>query len=186
MTISIPSLPLLLRRMLSLLTAAPDTEQSREHRFRQITSDYGRIISGVCFSYSSSPEDAADLRQDILINIWNGLPRFRGDSGLSTWIYRVALNTAVSTIRRRSRRPATVTLDQAADPSDETIESRERIEWLHARISELSEIDKAVITLWLDDQPYETIAELTGLSRANVAVRINRIKKRLSNQAQKE
>ncbi|MDE5870161.1 MAG: RNA polymerase sigma factor, partial [Muribaculaceae bacterium] len=131
-------------------------------------------------SYSRDADDLKDLRQDIMINIWKGLSTYRGDASLSTWVYRVALNTCVSTIRKRTKRPPTVTIDCIGDQPDETENnSKERIETLHRLISTLSPLDKAIITMWLDERSYEEIAEVTGLARNNVAVRINRIKQKL-------
>lgn len=158
------------------------TEAEREQRFARLVNDYGALISRVCFSYSSSTDDFNDLRQDVLINIWNGLKTYRGDAAESTWIYRVAFNTCVSTVRKRTSQPRFVAvelnMDVTADEADNDL--LERIEWLHRQIDRLTPIDKAVITMWLDERSYDEIAEVTGLSRNNVAVKINRIKARLS------
>ncbi|MDE7414679.1 MAG: sigma-70 family RNA polymerase sigma factor [Muribaculaceae bacterium] len=165
----------------AVFSAKKEDKASQERRFSQIIQDYGSIISGISFSYSNNPEDMKDLRQDIMINIWKGLKNFRGDSSLSTWIYRVALNTCVSTIRTKSRKVQVISLETNMDIADEEDRSRqEKTEWLHSKIASLSPLDKAIITMWLDDRKYEEIAEVTGISRNNVAVRINRIKEKLS------
>lgn len=171
----------LLRLFFATLSGNGSEERELERRFREVIEEYGPVISGICFSYASDADDLKDLRQDILINIWKGLKTYRGDSSLSTWIYRVALNTCVSTVRKRSRRPYTLPLERVPDREEERdAESRERIETLHAMIATLSPIDKAIVTMWLDERKYEEIAEVTGLSRNNVAVRINRIKQKLA------
>ena len=155
--------------------------KERERQFASILNEFGSVISGICFSYSSNSDDLNDLRQDILINIWKGLNGFRGDASLSTWIYRVALNTCVSTIRKRSKTISTISIDNMIEPAEDTDRaSRENIELLHSLIASLSPLDKGIVTMWLDERSYEEIAEVTGISRNNVAVRINRIKKKLA------
>lgn len=181
------SLPLRIRAvekikfLFSLLTGTEREKSDREERFAYILQEYGSVISGICFSYSTNSDDLKDLRQDIMINIWKGLATFRGDSSLSTWIYRVALNTCVSTVRKRTKSPSTIPLEGIREPEADTDNSsRERIETLHKVITTLSPLDKAIITMWLDERKYDEIAEVTGISRNNVAVRINRIKQKLS------
>lgn len=171
-----------IKRMFALLSSSKEKQRVREEKFSAVMREYNHIVSGICFSYSSNADDMKDLRQDIMINIWKGLPSFKGESSTATWIYRVALNTCVSTVRKRSRKPATVPIGNTDVSSDDNsdFEMKERIEQLHSLISELSPLDKAVITMWLDERKYEEIAEVTGLSRNNVAVRINRIKKGLA------
>ena len=169
---------------LSLVAGKRDVlsqNKERERQFASILNEFGSVISGICFSYSSNSDDLNDLRQDILINIWKGLNGFRGDASLSTWIYRVALNTCVSTIRKRSKTISTISIDNMIEPAEDTDPaSRENIEQLHSLIASLSPLDKGIVTMWLDERSYEEIAEVTGISRNNVAVRINRIKKKLA------
>ena len=155
--------------------------KERERQFASILNEFGSVISGICFSYSSNSDDLNDLRQDILINLWKGLNGFRGDASLSTWIYRVALNTCVSTIRKRSKTISTISIDNMIEPAEDTDRaSRENIELLHSLIASLSPLDKGIVTMWLDERSYEEIAEVSCISRNNVAVRINRIKKKLA------
>ena len=169
------------RQLLAAFVGSFEEKREREQRFREVMEEYGSVISGICFSYASDTDDLKDLRQDIMINIWKGLKSYRGDSSLSTWIYRVALNTCVSTVRKRSRYPSTLPLETAPDPTDESdADKRDRIETLHRLIATLSPLDKAIVTMWLDERKYEEIAEVTGISRNNVAVRINRIKLKLA------
>lgn len=173
-------------RMMLFAAPAPSFDAAREEQFAEILSRFGGIISGICFSYGTGREDREDLRQDILTNLWRGLACFRGDSSLKTWVYRVALNTCVSTVRRRSRRVSTVPLDSFdfPDGADDGI-TAERVDTLHRLISDLTPLDKAVVTMWLDEQPYEEISLVTGLSRNNVAVRLNRIKEKLARKTTK-
>ena len=173
-----------------MLTAAfTDRETARESedarllsgKFDSLLREHGGLISRICFSYAVDGDDYQDLRQDVLLNIWKGLANFRGDSSSVTWVYRVALNTCVSTVRKRSARPYmerldTMPLDFPAERDDDDM--RERMEMLHMMISELTPVDKAIMTMWLDERSYEEIAEVTGVSKNNVGLRLHRIRER--------
>ena len=154
----------------------------KERLFISIMEDYSQIINRLCFSYSGNAEDMKDLRQDVLINIWNGLSHFNSESSLQTWIYRVTLNTCVSCIRQKSRRIKTDSfrsmIIDVADENENT-EYFERLEELHSLLSLLNPVDRAIMTMRLDGRDNEEIAEVTGLSRSNVSTRLNRIKNKL-------
>ncbi len=154
----------------------------RESFFESIINDYSRVINRICFSYSDDADEMKDLRQDVYINIWNGLTHFNSNSSLLTWIYRVALNTCVSCVRKKNRRIKTdsfrsLMIDVADE--DETSDYMDRLEQLHAMLSQLAPIDRAIMTMRLDGRSNEEIAEVTGISRPNVATRLNRIKNKL-------
>lgn len=147
---------------------------------------YGAVVAKVCYLYAGPGAPFEDLYQETLINLWVGLDSFRGEASPSTWIYRMALNTCI-TWHRRNDRYSDSTVDAAeafgladtgADPAVRA-EQLEELQMLHALIADLDPIDKAIITLWLDERPYDEIAEVTGISKNNVAVRLNRIKCRL-------
>ena len=159
----------------------------KETRFMTVTRQYKEVIAKVCYLYSSPIASFDDLYQEVLINIWQGMDSFRGDSKMSTWIHRTAINTCISWYRRNSRHCDSMGIDElpfepADVPSD--INAGEMLE-LHRLISMLGPIDKAIITLWLDEKPYEEIAAVMGMSVSNVAVRLHRIKERLSKLADK-
>lgn len=183
-----------LRRLLSLMTSAfskpplfentPADANERERQFLELTRHYGPIITRICFSYSGNAADMEDLRQDVLINIWNGLRYFKGDSSLITWIYRVTLNTCVSMIRKESRHVKTFSFDSIMTelPEDEADSGYlDRLEKLHEMMAMLTPIDKALLTMRLDERSYDEIAEVTGLTVSNLATRLNRIKNKLKN-----
>ena len=157
--------------------------RERRRRFDSILATNHPMIKRIAFSYANSMQDYEDLCQDILLNIWKGIGEFREEAMVSTWIYRIALNTCVSTIRRRNREPDKVELSemvaQVADNTENYSMNEELME-LHQAISELGPIDKAVITMRLDERSYDEIAEVTGLSKSNVGVRLNRIKHHLA------
>lgn len=155
-----------------------------EEQFSYMVHRYGPLINRICFTYSDTTEDMKDLRQDVLINLWKGLASFKAKSSEITWIYRVALNTCVSTVRKKKKRIATSSFDSIMlDFPDESSDDdyKERTEQLHKMISILSPLEKAIITMWLDERSYQEIAEVCGLNRNTVAVKINRIKNKLKN-----
>lgn len=152
-----------------------------EARFLEIYREYDSLIRRICFGYASCGEEMMDLYQDSLVNIWQGLEKFRGECSVKTWIYRVTLNTCVSSFRRKSRMGTTVALDEFVDLSDADDEKKETIKELYECISQLNAVDKAIVMLWLDEYSYEEIGELTGLTRNNVAQRLHRAKDRLKN-----
>ena len=150
--------------------------------FNSLIKENSRIINSVCYFYSSGIIPFEDLRQEVYINIWKGLDQFRSESKKSTWIYRIAINTALMTIRTDKRRINTVPIDSIVlNISQETDNSqKDRLEALDSLIEKLDEIEKAVILLWLDEYSYDEIAETMGMKKSNVATKIFRIKEKLS------
>lgn len=159
--------------------AVEASEVLREQLFGQVTSQYGTLIERICFGYAQSRADLDDLRQDALLNIWMSLAHFKGDSSLKTWIYRVTLNSCVSSLRRNYRRVKIVDLDTLYDAIDTDGEDKAVLSQLHEAIGCLGPVDKAIVMLWLDEIPYQDIANITGVSKANVAVRLHRAKDKL-------
>lgn len=154
-----------------------------KERYIQIINENRGIIYKICFTYCSNPEDQKDLQQEILIRLWNGLDRFDSRAKLSTWIYRVALNTAISYYRIDRKRSRHTSLDSAvivcSELPEENWEYLEDLERLYFFIEELKELDKALILLYLDDIKYSEIAGILGITETNVATKINRIKEKL-------
>ena len=145
--------------------------------FVQLVRQHQKIIHKVCHLYADSPEDREDLFQEILLNAWKAWAAFRNEARFSTWLYQIALNTAISTFRKEKKQPKLHTIDDALtlpDSIDEETEHQFRA--MYKAISELNKIDKAVVTLYLDKYDYRTIGQLLGLTDNNVAVRMNRIK----------
>lgn len=175
-----------IRQYLMVATGyAQDTERiSKERLLSEIISQNSPTIDRVCFYYSSSREDFDDLRQDIIINIWNGLDRFRQECRHSTWVYRICLNTCVSTWRKNKRHKDTLPLDTVLEKA--SAEDNGNIETLHYLISTLLPEDKALLMMWLDDMSYDEISELTGLNRNTVASRLKRIKDKMAKKVKNE
>lgn len=158
----------------------PLASKETEKRFLELIQQEDAVISAICFSYSGSVAEYDDLRQDALVNIWRGLPTFKGESSARTWIYRVVLNSCVSTIRKQSRfARESESLDNLYNLVSEQNEDRENIEVLHRLISGLGNADKAIILMWLDEATYEEIASVMGIPRNTVATRLRRIKEKL-------
>ena len=174
-----------------LMTAIPGDaradQRELEARFTALIRKEESLISAICFSYSGSVAEYDDLRQDALINIWRGLPDFKEESSSRTWLYRVVLNSCVSTIRKQMRHSkATRSLEELYDIlADEEPYDRERIETLHRLIGKLNAIDKAIVLLWLDEASYDEIANVMGMPRNTIATRLHRIKDRLAKDAKR-
>ncbi|MDE6339767.1 MAG: sigma-70 family RNA polymerase sigma factor [Muribaculaceae bacterium] len=191
MTISINrplSLTDLMRFKFVTESASTADFSDREASFLTLLNKHESLISAICFSYSSSVAEFDDLRQDAIINLWRGLPSFKAESSSRTWIYRVVLNSCVSTIRKQARHSkANESLEGLYDIlADDQPEDRERIEILHSMIASLNPQDKAIILLWLDDASYDEISSVMGIPRNTVASRLHRIKERLRRKAESE
>ena len=152
---------------------------SRE--FASFVKEHSRIITKVCWAYSNSNMPYEDLRQEILTNLWLGLAQFRGASKLSTWVYRVAVNSALMAIRNYKPKVETLPFEiSTVDISSESDDNKaEQLAALHELINQLLPIEKAIILLWLDEYSYEEIADIIGIERNNVATKLHRIKNKL-------
>lgn len=136
-----------------------------------------RIIFKVCSFYISPQASIEDLYQETIINLWRSYPKFRHESKVSTWIYRIALNTCITNVRKEKRRPPTVPIQYVTDEADPDVD--DKMAELYALINTLGNMDKVVVLLYLEERPYQEISEITGLSVSNVGVRLNRIKNKL-------
>ena len=147
--------------------------------FARTVREHKGTIYTVCYMFSNNSDEVADLFQEILINIWNGLPKFRGESSLNTWIWRVSFNTCVSHSKKNSRRPKTAPLSMDINLFDESQEDIRQIKMLQKRIKRLGPFDRAIVLLWLEDMSYAEIGEIVGISEKNVSVRLVRIREQL-------
>ncbi|MGQ8337259.1 RNA polymerase sigma factor [Sunxiuqinia sp. A32] len=153
-----------------------------EKEFVQIISENQGIIHKVCSIYCDSEEDRRDLFQEILAQLWKSFPSFRSESKFSTWMYRVALNTAITSFKKTKRQPdqSGIEIGNFQLPEEEyDSETEEQIKLLHKAISQLSGIEKSIVLLFLENKKYEEIAEITGITQNYVRVKMNRIKKKL-------
>ena len=140
------------------------------------------ILYKVCNLYCNDTEDKKDLFQEIVLQLWRSFRNFRHDSQPSTWMYRVALNTAISNFRKESRKPERFAISdkelQIPDMNDWADQS-ENLRSLKQAIDQLTQIEKAIILLYLEEKSYEEISDIIGITRTNVGVKLNRIKSKL-------
>lgn len=153
---------------------------SDEQAFLEMVEANKNLIYKVCLSFRDDQEPIADCYQDIVMNLWLAYPKFRGEAKPSTWIYRIAFNTCVSEYRKEQVRPETTAITYDLEellPEDEGYVAQ--VKELYRLINQLSKLERAIILLWLDDNSYDEIARVLGLTKTNVGVRITRIKEKL-------
>lgn len=146
--------------------------------FRAIESNSG-IITKICYYYASDAEDFDDLHQDVLANMWAYRDSYRGEASITTWIYRVALNTCISAFRKRKRKAEKVDVSQMPDLADPSAELSAMQNEMHRLIGQLNKEEKAVILMWLDGLSYDEISSVIGCTRNTIATRLKRIKDKI-------
>lgn len=157
------------------------TEQQQDSQFRELYATYSAKIHRICLGYTGNHMEADDLLQEVFIRIWQNQNKFRGESQISTWIYRIAVNTCLYHIRSQKNKqtdelqPELATIDH-----DDNNEKEQQIQLLYKCISELTESDRLIITMLLEDVPYSEIAAATGITEGNLRVKIHRIKQQLN------
>ncbi len=144
--------------------------------------DNQNIVHKVCTLYTNDRDSHNDLFQEITIQLWKAYPKFRGDAKFSTWMYRVALNTAITLYRKNKRRIDTADYESIifkvkADEYDETEEIQLKL--MYKTVKQLGDVDKALVFLYLEDKNYSEISETLGISEVNARVKMNRIKTKL-------
>jgi len=154
----------------------------RKTRFLELIEQNQEIIHKICCLYAGNMDDNKDLGQEIICQLWKSYQSFRGDSKFTTWMYKVALNTALLNLRRYRNRVNTENLkrhheDISYENSDP--EKYRKIGILYEAINQLREFDRAIVLLYLEQFSYKEISEVTGISESNVSVRLVRIKKTL-------
>lgn len=153
-----------------------------EQQFVTLLNENQNIIHKVCRVYTNNADAHNDLFQEITIQLWKAYPKFRGDAKFSTWMYRVALNTAITLYRKSKRRISTSDISDIhykLESQEYDGEIEEQMALLYKAIHQLSDIEKALILLFLEDKPYKEIAELMGITEVNARVKVNRIKTKL-------
>jgi len=151
----------------------------KEKQFNELVREQKKNIYTVCYMFSGDQEEVADLFQEVLINLWQGIDRFRHESKTSTWVYRIALNTCLAHEKKKQRQPSTISLTMDIDLYAGKDNDTRQIRQLHERINRLNYLDRAIVLLWLENLPYDEIAAITGISVKNVSVRLVRIKEQL-------
>ena len=165
------------------------TKDNVSEHFLSIFEDNTGIIIKISRAFTNTSHDREDLINDIALELWKSFEKFKGDSKISTWIYRVALNTSMNYKRKKKKDSLFYSINDFK--KDEIIpllveqeqESSSELELLYTCIDELTEISKAIILLYLDGNSHDEISEIMGISKTNVGTRIGRIKEQIKNLA---
>lgn len=166
-------------------TMAFNAVDSRREQFSELLEQHRKIVFKVANSYARLAEDRADVAQEIRVQLWRAFPGYDASRSFSTWMYRIALNVAISHLRNAERRAAhTLPLDETAHEAaavGSIAEPDERVRALEAFMGQLDPLNRALLLLVLEEHSYREIAEILGLSETNVATRISRLKQRIRN-----
>ena len=155
-----------------------ETMETNEKEFAEIVKQHRSAIYTVCYMFAKDADEADDLFQEVLINLWKGMGAFKEQSKISTWIWRVSFNTCISADRKKKKRK-TVRLSMDINLYEDRDEDSRQIKMLYERIHRLKPFDRAIVMLWLEGISYEEIGAIVGISTKNVSVRLVRIKEEL-------
>ena len=156
-----------------------------ELQFTKMVKEHRKTIYTVCYFFSKDTEEVNDLYQEILINLWKGFEKFRGESSLKTWIWRVSLNTCNNQERKKKSNVQTIPLSIDIDLYNDDDAQSKQIQMMYDRINRLDVFDRAIILLWLENMSYQDIADVVGISLSNVTTRLFRIKEQLKSMSNK-
>lgn len=166
---------------------------TEQNEFARMVREQKETIYTVCYMFSADRDEVGDLFQEVLINLWRGYRQFRHESGVKTYVWRVALNTCITADRKRKRRrdrekQAGLSDLNAAlyETSDASGADARQARLLHDRITRLGLFDRAIVLLWLEDLSYEEIGAIVGISARNVGVRLFRIREALKREGRQD
>lgn len=160
------------------------TSNQQEQEFTNMIESHKKLIFKIANAYCKNVEDRKDLTQEIILQLWRAFPNYNPQFAITTWMYRIALNVSISYYRQTSKRKIkTVSNEdyilQIADNTEIQSPQNEQLQLLQQFINELKELDKAIMLLYLENNKYEAIANILGISKTNVATKISRIKQQL-------
>lgn len=153
-----------------------------QEAFIRLVNEHRGMLYKVCRMYCFTEPDRQDLFQEIVIQLWRSYPGFRGEAKFSTWLYRIALNTAISGLRKQRRLITPIDPEQLPTELQDIqypAEKDEQLQQLYAAIEKLTEVEKALTMLYLEDKTYLEMEEILGISQNNLRVKMNRIKEKL-------
>ncbi|MGZ3819518.1 MAG: RNA polymerase sigma factor [Mucilaginibacter sp.] len=155
---------------------------NKETLFLQMIEQNKGMLFKICKIYQDDPQDRDDLLQEITLQLWVVFDSFRGDSKISSWMYRVALNTAIVFFKKQKRRPDNeqlpINFDSAQEPGTHD-EKEEQLAVFYKAVKQLDKVEKALIFLYMENRPYEEMAASLGITQVNLRVRLNRVKNKL-------
>lgn len=155
--------------------------KTKDSAFREIFEANSKRIYRLCYTYTGDSAAANDLLQETFLKVWQNLDKFRNQAMISTWIYRIAVNTCLTYLKSEKRQAKDeLTPFIAENKKEEISEKKEEIDLLYQCISKLEESERILITMVLDEIPYPEIAEISGISEGNLRVKIYRIKQKLT------
>ena len=157
-----------------------------EQQFIALFKVNQNVVHKVCNLYMDNVADREDLFQEITLQAWKSFPNFKGQSKFSTWLYRVALNIAITFYKKDKRKQSIFSSEEAPEATAATYDPiEEQMQAMYKAIGELSKIDKAIVMLYIEDYSYQEIGDMLGITANNVAVKMNRIKTKLKEQTPK-
>lgn len=157
-------------------------KQEAEKAFEKQVQEHELLLHKVCRIYAYTDADRKDLFQEIVIMLWKAWPNFKGDSKLSTWLYRVAINTAISGLRKKKnfiQNYAPSAIPERPNEQTDHYDEEENIKQLYQAIEHLNAVEKALVMLYMEDHPYEEMEEIMGINQGTLRVKMNRIKEKL-------
>jgi len=162
------------------------TEKEQKQIFEEWLSHHKALIFKIVRVYGFTVTDQDDLFQEIIIQVWHSIPAFRRESSVTTWLYRISLNTAIKWTKKERKHSQSETIDGVKHILEESrMSTDERLTWLYEEIYKLDEIDRSVTLLLLDGFSYKEMASILGITESNIGVKINRIKKQLISKSKK-
>lgn len=165
------------------MTALSLGNKITQQEFVQLIEGNKRLIYKVCHVYAHTSDDKEDLYQEILVQLWSSLPTFRHESKFTTWMYRVALNTAIAGLRKRKHTPLKAEFNEkyvaVAEPTYMEGEQKDPVTEMYEAIKLLTPVEKAVVTLYLENKSYDEMEEVLGIAGATLRVKMTRIKDKL-------
>ena len=159
-------------------------EKQLQQEFTTIVQSNKKIIYKVCNIYSNNNEEINDLFQDVILNLWSGFPTFRNDCKIQTWIYRVALNTCINYLRKKKRIPNSIPIINIEEIPENSTYYKNIAEFKKI-VNQLTDIEKAFLSLYLDNKTPCEISDIMGITKGNVAVKLHRLKEKMLNLSNK-
>ena len=160
----------------------------KEAIFTDLIREHQGLLFKVTSIYTDNKQDQEDLFQEVVYQLWKYFDSFRNESKITTWMYRVAMNTAITNLKKNKRRPDSISIADTVIKETETLKDdtyEERLRLLYQHLHKLNALDKGLIFLLLEGKSYKEIAEITGLEASNVGTRISRVKKKLKTNLKK-